>query len=94
MTTLGSTTQIATIGGGCFWCVEAVFSQLKGVISVQSGYAGGDQDTANYQSVCRGNSGHAEVVQITFNPLVISFRELLGRAGSSLKCSHIHLCFP
>ncbi|MCL2914733.1 bifunctional methionine sulfoxide reductase B/A protein [Shewanella corallii] len=70
-------TELATLGGGCFWCIEAVFSNLKGVISVKSGYAGGSPEKADYKSVCSGHSGHAEVVQVEFNPLEISFRELL-----------------
>lgn len=69
--------QLATLGGGCFWCIEAVFRSLKGVISVKSGYAGGDPAKADYRSVCGGNTGHAEVVQVEFDPNVLSFRELL-----------------
>ena len=69
--------QRATFGGGCFWCIEAVFQQLDGVESVVSGYAGGDDSNPNYQSVCSGSTGHAEVVQITFDPEVISYEELL-----------------
>jgi len=69
--------EIATLGAGCFWCVEAVFEQLRGVDSVDSGYAGGDVEQPTYQQVCTGRTGHAEVVQITFDPSVISFGELL-----------------
>ena len=69
--------QRATFGGGCFWCIEAVFQQLDGVESVVSGYAGGDDPNPDYQSVCSGSTGHAEVVQITFDPEVISYEELL-----------------
>lgn len=69
--------QVATLGGGCFWCLEAAFSDLKGVAQVQSGYAGGSQPDPSYRSVCTGTSGHAEVVQVTFDPSVITYRELL-----------------
>ena len=71
------TPQTAIIGGGCFWCLEAVFEQLRGVLSVESGYAGGHTAKPTYQQVCGGNTGHAEVVRITFDPTVITFRELL-----------------
>ena len=67
----------ATFGGGCFWCVEAVFQQLDGVESVVSGYAGGEDPNPTYQSVCSGSTGHAEVVQVTFDPEVIGYEELL-----------------
>src|SRR5439155_11038389 len=67
----------ATLGGGCFWCLEAVFDQLRGVEKVVSGYAGGSVPDPTYQAVCRGDTGHAEVVQVTFDPAVVSFRELL-----------------
>lgn len=67
----------ATIGGGCFWCLEAVFEQLRGVGRVVSGYAGGDAANPTYEQVCTGTTGHAEVVQITFDPGEISYRELL-----------------
>jgi peptide-methionine (S)-S-oxide reductase len=69
--------ETATLAGGCFWCVEACFEQLLGVSSVVSGYVGGDPRRADYKSVCSGTTGHAEVVQITFDPTTISFRELL-----------------
>ncbi len=69
--------EVATLGGGCFWCLEAVFEQLRGVGMVESGYAGGSVAQPNYRQVCSGNTGHAEVVQITFDPAVISFREIL-----------------
>jgi peptide-methionine (S)-S-oxide reductase len=65
------------LGGGCFWCLEAVFEQLRGVDKVESGYAGGTMPNPSYQQVCTGTTGHAEVVQITFDPAVISFREIL-----------------
>jgi peptide-methionine (S)-S-oxide reductase len=67
----------ATLGGGCFWCTEAVFSRVKGVIDVKPGYAGGWMHNPTYDDVCTGLTGHAEVVQITFDPSVISYRELL-----------------
>lgn len=73
-----SNKEIATIGGGCFWCVEAVVQRLKGVEKVVSGYAGGPAKYADYRSVCSGTSGHAEVVQVTFDPTVISYEDLLG----------------
>lgn len=69
--------QKATLGAGCFWCVEAVFQQLKGVISVESGYAGGHVKNPAYKEVCSGLTGHAEVVQISFDPQIISYSELL-----------------
>ena len=69
--------EIATLGGGCFWCLEAVFEQLRGVTKVESGYAGGATANPTYQQVCTGSTGHAEVVQVTFDPAVISYREIL-----------------
>lgn len=69
--------ETATLGGGCFWCVEAVFQSLKGVESVVSGYAGGNIPYPLYEQVCLGTTGHAEVVQITFDPAQISFGEIL-----------------
>lgn len=69
--------ETATFGAGCFWCVEAVFMNLKGVDSVVSGYSGGHIKNPAYKEVCNGNTGHAEVVQITYDPQVISFAELL-----------------
>jgi peptide-methionine (S)-S-oxide reductase len=68
--------QQAVLGGGCFWCLEAVFQRLQGVESVESGYAGG-HGPADYKAVCTGETGHAEVVRITFDPAVIGFRDLL-----------------
>lgn len=70
--------EIATLAGGCFWCLEAVYEQLVGVEKVVSGYAGGTVPNPSYQQVCTGSTGHAEVVQITFDPEVLSFRDLLG----------------
>ncbi|MQM37440.1 Peptide methionine sulfoxide reductase MsrA 2 [wastewater metagenome] len=71
-------TALATLGGGCFWCLEAVFQELPGVQSVTSGYAGGDTDAPTYEAVCRGDTGHAEVVQIAYDPSAVTYRELLG----------------
>jgi peptide-methionine (S)-S-oxide reductase len=68
--------EITTLGGGCFWCLEAVFSELRGVENVVSGYSGGSVPNPSYQQICTGTTGHAEVVQITFNPDIISFKEL------------------
>jgi len=70
-------TEVATLAGGCFWCLEAVFDQLKGVISVESGYSNGHVPHPTYSQVCGGNTGHAEVVRVTFDPSVVSFRDLL-----------------
>ena len=69
--------EITTLAGGCFWCLEAVYDQAKGVTSVESGYMGGKNPDPTYEQVCSGRTGHAEVVQITFDPAVLSFRELL-----------------
>ncbi len=69
--------EVATLGGGCFWCLEAVFEQLQGVERVESGYAGGSVSSPTYQQVCTGTTGHAEVVQITFDPKLLSFPEML-----------------
>ena len=72
-----SASQTAVLGGGCFWCLEAVFDRLRGVQSVESGYAGGSLPNPSYEAVCGGDTGHAEVVRIEFDPEVLSFRELL-----------------
>jgi peptide-methionine (S)-S-oxide reductase len=72
-----SNLQTATFGAGCYWCVEAIFSRLEGVVKVTSGFSGGHVKNPSYKEVCTGNTGHAEVAQITFNPEVISFSELL-----------------
>lgn len=69
--------EMATLGGGCFWCLEAVYDELRGVEHVLSGYAGGAVADPSYEHVCSGTTGHAEVVQITFDPRLISFKELL-----------------
>lgn len=73
----GSKTEIATLGAGCFWCVEAVFQELKGVVAVKSGYMGGQVDNPTYEMVCTGSTGHAEVAQITYHPAEVSFEEIL-----------------
>ena len=72
-----SETDATTLGGGCFWCLEAVFEMVLGVSRVKSGYTGGSAVNPSYKQVCKGTTGHAEVVQIDFNPDIISFRELL-----------------
>ncbi|HWH07808.1 MAG TPA: peptide-methionine (S)-S-oxide reductase MsrA [Candidatus Thermoplasmatota archaeon] len=69
--------EVATLGGGCFWCLEAAFEQVQGVERVVSGYAGGFMERPTYEQVCEGTTGHAEVVQVTFDPDVVSYRELL-----------------
>ena len=71
-------TETATLAGGCFWCLEAVYDQMKGVVSVESGYMGGAQPNPTYEAVCTGRSGHAEVVQVVFDPAVASYRDLLN----------------
>jgi len=72
-----ATTETITLGGGCFWCLEAVFDELKGVTNVESGYSGGKVANPNYEQVSMGNTGHAEVVQITFEPNVVSLDTIL-----------------
>ncbi|MFQ5871504.1 MAG: peptide-methionine (S)-S-oxide reductase MsrA [Candidatus Geothermarchaeales archaeon] len=69
--------EIATLGGGCFWCLQPIFEEIKGVIKVEVGYCGGRVPNPSYQQVCTGKTGHAEVVHVTFDPRVISFEELL-----------------
>ncbi len=69
--------EIATLAGGCFWCLEAVYEDLKGVESVESGYMGGKTANPSYEEVCSGDTGHAEVVQLTFDPKSVSFKEIL-----------------
>ena len=71
-------TEIATFGGGCFWCTEAVFQMVPGVKSVASGYAGGTKENPTYKEVCTGNTGHAEVIQVEFDPAKVSFEKLLA----------------
>lgn len=69
--------EVATLGGGCFWCLEAVYDELQGVEGVVSGYSGGSVDNPSYQQVCNGTTGHAEVIQLMFDPAVVSFKEIL-----------------
>jgi peptide-methionine (S)-S-oxide reductase len=70
-------TEIATLGGGCFWCLEAVYQELKGVLEVESGYTGGQVPNPTYAQVCEGKTGHAEVVRLTYDPAIITYREIL-----------------
>jgi peptide-methionine (S)-S-oxide reductase len=72
-----STKEIATLAGGCFWCLEAVFDEMKGVDSVESGYMGGRTPNPTYEQVCSGESGYAEVVRVTFDPAIVSYKEVL-----------------
>jgi peptide-methionine (S)-S-oxide reductase len=69
--------EVATLGGGCFWCLEAVFDEVEGVGDVESGYAGGHVEAPTYEAVCTGTTGHAEVVRVSFDPGVISYRDVL-----------------
>jgi len=69
--------ETATLGGGCFWCLEAVYDEMEGVVSVESGYMGGNIENPDYHAVCTGKTGHVEVVQVTFDPAVTSYREIL-----------------
>ena len=77
MNTQSPAKEIATLGGGCFWCLEAVYDDLKGVDSVESGYMGGKTANPTYEQVCSGDTGHAEVIRLTFDPVVVSFKEIL-----------------
>ncbi len=70
--------EVATLGGGCFWCLEAVFNGMMGVESVESGYSGGHTDHPTYEAICGGNTGHAEVVRVTFDPAVATYRDMLN----------------
>jgi peptide-methionine (S)-S-oxide reductase len=70
-------TEVATLGGGCFWCTEAVYQELDGVLRVESGYSGGTVENPTYQQICTGNTGHAEVIQITYDPGKVSYQEIL-----------------
>lgn len=72
-----SSMETATLGGGCFWCTEAIFSDLKGVRSVESGYSGGKLPNPSYEQVCEGDTGHAEAINVVFDPSVISYRQIL-----------------
>lgn len=74
---MANTVETATLGAGCFWCVEAVYQELKGVERVVSGYAGGATENPTYYAVCSGTTGHAEVIQVTFDPTAIAFEEIL-----------------
>ena len=74
---MGEQVEVATLAGGCFWCMEAVFDELIGVESVESGYSGGHVQRPSYSQVCAGDTGHAEVVQVTFDPEVLSYKDLL-----------------
>ena len=78
MTQTPKNLETTTLAGGCFWCLEAVYQQLPGVEKIVSGYMGGQQKNPTYEAVCRGTTGHAEVVQLTFDPSVVSFEEILG----------------
>ncbi|MCX6724005.1 MAG: peptide-methionine (S)-S-oxide reductase MsrA [Candidatus Staskawiczbacteria bacterium] len=69
--------EIIVLGGGCFWCTEAIFKMLKGIISVEPGYAGGNKENPTYEEVLAGNTGHAEVVRVTYDPKIISFNQIL-----------------
>ena len=73
----GNKVEVATLGGGCFWCIEAAFQEIRGVTKVESGYAGGTTASPTYEQVCTGTTGHAEVVQVTFDPDTVSFKEIL-----------------
>jgi peptide-methionine (S)-S-oxide reductase len=77
MSRVSKSTEVATLGGGCFWCLEAVYQQIEGVEKVVSGYAGGNTEDPTYEEVCSGTTGHAEVVQIHFDPQVIGYEEIL-----------------
>lgn len=74
---MADATETATLGGGCFWCLEAVYDELAGVLAVESGYSNGHTADPTYREVCEGDTGHAEVVRVTFDPGAISFREIL-----------------
>src|SRR3954468_15760438 len=74
---MSATQETATLGGGCFWCLEAVYKDLRGVTAVMSGYAGGHVPNPSYQAVCTGQTGHAEVVQLTFDPAQVSYADIL-----------------
>jgi len=72
-----STTETATLGGGCFWCIEPVYQDLKGVLTVESGYTGGQIDNPTYREICTGRTGHAEVIRVTFDPNIITYRDIV-----------------
>ncbi len=75
---MNSTAQTITLAGGCFWCLEAIYDQIKGVFSVESGYSSGHVENPSYQAVCDGTTGHAEVIQVTFDPEVIPTKDILN----------------
>jgi peptide-methionine (S)-S-oxide reductase len=74
---MSTRTEMATVGGGCFWCTEAVYQELEGVLHVESGYAGGTVKNPTYQQICTGTTGHAEVIRVTFDPDRVSYKEVL-----------------
>ncbi len=74
---LSKALEVATFAGGCFWCTEAIFDQLKGVVKVESGYSGGNVSNPTYEDVCTGDTGHAESIQVTFDPSIVSYKDLL-----------------
>src|SRR5437660_9838081 len=76
-TSISKALEVATLAAGCFWCTEAVFDQLKGVVKVESGYSGGNASNPSYEEVCTGDTGHAESIEITFDPSIIAFKDLL-----------------
>lgn len=78
MNSSSPTTELATLAGGCFWCLEAVYLELRGVLKVESGYSGGHVTNPSYRAVCDGTTGHAEVVQLTFDPQQVSYADLLA----------------
>jgi peptide-methionine (S)-S-oxide reductase len=98
--------EVATLGGGCFWCTEAVFEALRGVETVESGYAGGSMARPTYEQVCSGTTGHAEVVRVTFDPQELPYRELLkvffathdpttlNRQGADVGTQYRSVVFP
>jgi len=73
----GNNFQVATLAGGCFWCIEGAFTQVRGILSATSGYMGGESDLPSYEEVCSGETGHAEVVHLTFDPAEINYQEIL-----------------
>ncbi len=76
-TSVSTALEVATLAGGCFWCTEAIFDQLKGVVKVESGYSGGSVTNPTYEDVCTGDTGHAESIQVTFDPSKVSYKDLL-----------------
>jgi peptide-methionine (S)-S-oxide reductase len=77
MSTDAVKTEVAILGGGCFWCLEAVYLEMRGIVGVESGYMGGHDPQPRYEAVCEGSTGHAEVVRLVFDPLVASYRDIL-----------------